>query len=363
MYHQRDKKLRLLVASAWTGGHIFPGISICKEMKKFVKDMEIFFVVNKKGPAVTVLKKYGCRVIFLDAEGIKGMGLAAVKNILRLFHVLIKSFNIVRKISPTIILGLGGSSSGPICIVGKLLNIPVVIHEQNILPGFTNRILSHFVDGIFVSFQETKNILRKKNVIVSGNPVREEFFQIKKQKKDIFTILVIGGSQGSVVINQAFLDALYILNKEGRKVDVIHQTGEIGYEAIRDRYRELGLKARIMAFIEDISSFFRETDLVICRAGASTLFELSASGTPSILIPYPYATDQHQKKNALFLAKLGGAEVICQEELTGQRLADIIKKYMDHPEELKKMEKNVKLLSHPESARVIATYMLQMIGK
>ncbi len=363
MSHQKDKRPRILIASAWTGGHIFPGISICEAIKKRHKrDMEIFFITNKKGPAANILHRYGYKTIFLDTGGIKGKGKGAIKNILKLLPSFFNSFNIVKRLSPSIILGLGGSLSGPICLAGKLLNIPVLIHEQNLFPGLTNRLLCPFADKIFVSFQETKILLKKSNIIVSGNPVREEFFHIKKQKRDIFTILVMGGSQGSLAINHAFLNALDILRKQGRRIRVIHQTGKIDYELIRDKYEELALQdCVVVPFIEDMPSVFREVDLVISRSGASTIFELSASGTPSILIPYPYATDQHQEKNARALVRLGGAEIIHQKDLSGQKLAQVITRYMDHPDELKKMQKNAKLLARPESASIIAEHVMEII--
>lgn len=361
MSHPRDKKLKILIASAWTGGHIFPGISICEEIKKDVEYLDAFFITNKKGPSADILSRYGYHAVFMDVGSIKGKGKKAVKNVLKLFPTFFKSLIVVKRISPSIILGMGGSLSGPICVAGKLLDIPVAIHEQNVLPGFTNRILCYFVDKIFVSFQETKNMLKRKGIVVSGNPVRKEFFHIKKEKKDAFTILIMGGSQGSLAINRAFLDALAILNRKGKKINVIHQTGETGFEEVKRKYKELGLQAHIIPFIEDMPSALKEANLVIGRAGASTIFELSASGTPSILIPYPYATDHHQEKNALALARIGGAEIILQKDLTGLKLARSIETYIAHPEKLEKMCKNAKLLAHTESAKIIAKEIMEMI--
>lgn len=347
--------MNIIVVSAWTGGHIFPAISILNEIKRRVEKLNVIFITNKKGPVVEILPKYGYKVLILE-----------IKNPYVLLYAFFRAYRIVKKISPDFILGMGGMLSAPFCIIGKIMNVPVFVHEQNLFPGLTNRLLYrlHFIDKIFISFKETEMFLRGKGVIYSGNPVRKEFFQIEaKEKKDVPTIFVMGGSQGSVSINRAFLDAVSLMKREGEKIRIIHQTGRIDLEDVKRRYRELEVDAYIFDFIEDIPSILRDTDLVISRAGASTIFELSASGTPSILIPYPFAKEDHQRKNALLLRRLGAAEVIYEEQLTGRRLKDKIEALLNSPEMMKEMKEKVKGLANPDSAKIIADHILSLVAE
>ncbi len=356
MYQQKDKEIRLLIASSWTGGHIFPGISICQQLRRIEK-VEVFFVINRRSPAEEILRKQGYTVFILKIEGIKGKGIKSLLCFSKIPIYFYHSFKLIKKISPSFILGLGGSVCGPICILGKILGIPTAIHEQNLIPGLTNRILSYFVDNVFVSFEETKKYLR--NAYYTGNPVREEFFCINRKKGEKFRILVTGGSQGAHAINAVFLDALRLLDLD--KIKIIHQTGEKDFFYVKKRYEDMKIDAEVLPFIEDMPAVLEKVDLVISRSGASTLFELSASGTPSILIPYPYSSDRHQEKNALALVKKGGAEMILQDELTAERLAAVIKKYMKQPERLKEMGKKAKMLAKKDSALLISEKILEML--
>ncbi len=344
--------MNVIVVSAWTGGHIFPAISILNELRRRVKKLNVVFVTNKRGPAVETILRYGYKVMILE-----------IKSSYRLLYTFLSAYRIVKGISPDLILGMGGMLSAPFCIIGKIMKVPVFVHEQNLFPGLTNRFLYrlYFIDRIFISFKETKMFLRGKRIVYSGNPVREEFFQIKSEKReDIPTILIMGGSQGAVSINRAFLDAVSFMKKEGKKIRIIHQTGRIDFENVEKRYKDLGVNAHVFDFIEDMPSILGDADLVISRAGASTIFELSASGIPSILIPYPFAKEDHQKKNALLLKRLGAAEVIYEDQLTGKSLKNKIEALLNNPEKLKKMGESVKKLANPDSARIIADHIFSI---
>ncbi len=362
MYHPKDRHINILIASSWTGGHVFPGICISEELKKNIHKANIIFVTSKKDPAPKILRRYKYKTIFLNVEGIKGKTLIKrINTILKLPVFLIQSLRIIKKNQPCIVVGLGGSICGPICIASKIMGIPFVIHEQNLFPGFTNRFLYPFADKVFISFKNTNHILRGKHVIFSGNPVRQEFFSIEKEKNNIFTVLIVGGSQGSHAINNASLEALQILKKGGKRLNIIHQTGVRDFQEVKHRYKNFDLNVKIIPFIEDMVSAIKKADIVISRAGASSIFELSASKTPAILIPYPHSADQHQQKNALFLAKLGAIELIPQNELTGLRLANSIKRYMDNPEKLERMRHKFSLIAKPNSANIISDHIMEIL--
>ncbi len=353
---QKDKplkRLNILVSSAWTGGHIYPGICILEELKKCVQKLKVIFVTNKKGAAIRILKKYNYRAVFIDTEGH-----------LKRFLAIPKVLQLLRKNSSIdIILGLGGFLSLAACIAGKLMGIPVFAHEQNVIPGRANRILYRLflLDKLFISFKETERFLKGNRCVFSGNPVRKEFFQVRKKKGSGFTVLVIGGSQGAAVINSTFLQALKLLLKKGVKLNVIHQTGDFDFERIKHEYENIGINADVFSFSDNMPELMQKADLVISRAGAGSIFELSASGKASILIPYPFATDNHQEKNALMLKRMGGAIVIPQSKLTPEELAMLIESLMGRAEILELLGNRAKKLANPDSAKIIAKSILDEV--
>jgi UDP-N-acetylglucosamine--N-acetylmuramyl-(pentapeptide) pyrophosphoryl-undecaprenol N-acetylglucosamine transferase len=348
------KKLDILVVSAWTGGHIYPGICILEALKECVQELNVTFVTNKKGPAPAIVKKHNYRAVFVEAE-------ASLKQPLLVF----KAFNLLRKSPPDVILGLGGFLSAVICVVGKFMGIPVFAHEQNLIPGRANRTLYRLfiLDRLFVSFKETKKLLKGDRCFYSGNPVRKEFFRVEKEKKSRFTILVIGGSQGSVTINSIFLQALKLLLNKGINPCVIHQTGEVDFERVKKEYEKIGVSADVFGFSYNMPELLSKADLVISRAGASSIFELAAAGKPSILIPYPFATDNHQEKNALMLERIGGGVVILQSQLTPEKLAMFIEAFVHRPELLHILGHNARKLANPESARMIAEHIVNYMSQ
>ena len=257
------------------------------------------------------------KTVSIDVEGIKGRGWKkGMPVLMKLPKSILQSASIIRRFSPSFALGVGGYSAGPFCLAAKLLGIPTAIHEQNSYPGVTNRLLSKFVDRIFISFEESRPYFKKKIPILTGNPVRRELFlsQVNKPEDgDEFTVLVVGGSQGAKAINEAFVEALMLLNSRGNMIEVIHQTGKGDHSRVVEEYRVRGLKGEVVPFIRDMGSAYSRADIVVGRAGATTIFELAALGKPSILIPYPHATNNHQEINAGVLVRAGGAEMISQE--------------------------------------------------
>jgi UDP-N-acetylglucosamine--N-acetylmuramyl-(pentapeptide) pyrophosphoryl-undecaprenol N-acetylglucosamine transferase len=355
---------RCVIAGGGTGGHLFPGIAVAKELERRLENAEILFVVGRKKIESEILSRYGYRAMTIDVEGLKGRGWKrGVTVMVRLPKSFLQSVFIIREFSPALVIGMGGYSAGPICLAARFMGIPTAIHEQNSCPGLTNRLLSRFADRVFISFEESRKYFKGRALSLTGNPVRLELFSNKSPEiKDSgeWTILVVGGSQGARAINAAFAESMAYLNSRGRNPDVIHQTGETDYERVVEDYRDKGLKGELVPFIQDMTTAYNRADLVVSRAGATTIFELAALGKPCILIPYPHATNQHQEFNALSLVRAGGAEMIRQSDLDGETLARVLMKYMDDRSALEEMGKRARNIGRPDAAKRIVDQLLEM---
>jgi len=349
---------RFIIAGGGTGGHLFPGIAIARELESRFES-KILFVVGRKKMEAEILSSYGYRVSSIQVEGLKGRGWKnGLAVLVKLPGALFQSMTIIRGFSPSLVLGVGGYSSGPMCLAARFKGIPTAIHEQNSFPGLTNRLLSRVVECVLISFEESRAHLGGNNIFLTGNPVRQELFKSydtgsQVQASKDFTVLIVGGSQGARAINEAFAEALVYLKKEGRDLKVIHQTGEIDYDRVVEDYRERGLKGEIAPFIKDMSRAYHRAHMVISRAGATTISELAALGKPSILIPYPYAANQHQEVNGRSLVQAGGAVMILQKNMTGETLAQAIGRYMDDRSTLDTMGENARRVGRRDAAKTI----------
>jgi len=357
-------QFRLVIAGGGTGGHLFPGIAVAREVKARLEHATILFVVGQKRMETDILSRSGFEATPIDIEGIKGRGWKkGLPVLMKLPKSLLQSVFIIRRFSPSFALGVGGYSAGPFCVAAKLMRIPTAIHEQNSYPGVTNRLLSKVVDRVFISFEESRSYFQKKAVMLTGNPVRRELFLIRANKPetpDKLTVLVVGGSQGAQAINKIFVEALEILCGQGKKIEVIHQTGKGDYERVIGDYQTRGLKGEIAPFITDMGDAYSRADMVVSRAGATTIFELAALGKPSILIPFPYATNRHQEINAGALVRSGGAEMILQEDLTAEGMASVLIKYMDNRQALKRMGERAREIGKTDAAAVIVDQIIEM---
>lgn len=359
----KPEPFKMIVAGGGTGGHLFPGIAIANEVKRRFPNAVFLFVVGRRRMESKILKRYGFDVVYIDVEGLKGRGLKKqMGTMTRLPGSIIQSLKIIRDFKPSIVMGVGGYSAGPFCLAARLAGIPTAIHEQNSYPGLTNRLLARIVDLILISFEESAHHFKKEKTVLTGNPVRQDFFSPppNKDSNHGFVVLVVGGSQGAKAINDAFLDALSRMKASGNLVTVIHQTGAADYERMAARYREKGLEGEVSPFIDDMVNAYQRAHMVVGRAGATTIFELAALGKPSILIPYPYAANGHQETNALALAHRGGAEVIQQKELTGSTLVETLEKYMEDEERLKRMGEAARRFSRPYAAQNIVDQLLAL---
>ncbi|MBN2419086.1 MAG: undecaprenyldiphospho-muramoylpentapeptide beta-N-acetylglucosaminyltransferase [Deltaproteobacteria bacterium] len=362
-----EKKLSVIIAGGGTGGHLFPGIAVGNEFKRRCPDSSILFVTAGREIESQILDRAGFRQECLRVEGIKGKGI--VKSLASLFKLpgsLFRSMGIIKRFSPDIILGVGGYSSGPLCLAGWLMRVPVVIHEQNSYPGLTNRLLSRVVDRIFISFEESRKYFPAGTLSLTGNPVRDVFtrgYESPRDEKDAFTIFVTGGSQGAVAVNSVFIEALSIMKERGVTPGVIHHAGRFDYERVLKEYNARGLKGEISAFLDNMPEAYKSADIFIGRAGAGTIFELAAMGRPAILIPLPTSANNHQVKNAMALVRAGGAEMLMQDEVDGKILAEKLTGFMNNRGLLGEMGKNSRKVAVPDSAKIIVDHMYKLTGE
>ncbi len=377
-----NKKINIIIAGGKTGGHLFPGIAIAKALEQIIEKTEhkikILFVGTNAPFEIDTLAKYKYNHRAIYSKPFKGNNI-----IFKIFSAsiilisLIQSMVIIKSFKPDFILGVGGFSSFAVILNAWIFGIPNAIQEQNAFPGMTNRVLSKFTNTIFTSFKKTKGFTNNPKSQFVGNPVRkaailktDDHAKTVNYNPDRFTILVTGGSQGAASINNAFMDALELM--ENNKSDthkfnpdqfnIIHQTGVKDEALIKRRYKDLKINANASAFFHDMPELQNIADLVITRAGAGIITELCIKGLPAILIPFPHAADDHQTFNAKNLEERGAAVIINDKNLTGQILKTKIEDLINGSETLKEMGKSMKHLAMPDADKKIASYILTTLN-
>ncbi len=362
--------MRVLIAGGGTGGHLYPGIALARAFQG-MGITDILFVGTTRGIESEVLQKEGFPLAKIHVSGIMNKGLfKTITSILLLPIGLIDSIKILLSFRPDVVVGIGGYSSGPIVVMAMLLRIKRVILEPNLIPGITNRLLAPLANRIAVAFEETKRYFRGSQVVLTGNPVREEIICIDNTlwsplagtEAFPYTLFVFGGSQGAHSINLAMVDALDYIKDLKDKIFIIHQTGRPDFSNIMESYRNKGFKARVEPYIFDIARIYRLADLVVSRAGATTVAEIMACGRPAILIPFPYSTHGHQEKNAMTLKEAGAAEVIDGASLNGRLLGETILRLLSDREGLRLMGSRSRSLGRRDAAREIALICNRLAG-
>lgn len=359
--------MRIIIAGGGTGGHLFPGIAIAQEFISKNPETRILFVGTGNFFEKTTLAKTGFNHKSITVEGIKGRGIT--KQLMSVFKIpkgMFESFKILKKYNPNLVFGVGSYSSGPVIIMAWALGIKIALHEQNILSGITNRMLSYFADRIYVSFEKTKKLAHPEKIIVSGNPLRKEITDIVKKNitdygrsENSFAVLILGGSQGAHSINMALIDALpYIKDKE--RFFFVHQTGSSDAETVAKAYARYKIFCDVKPFFDDMAIKYSKADLIICRAGATTVAEITAIGRGAIFVPYPFAANDHQSQNAQALCDVGAAEMITEKDLTGKILAEKIEYFSHNTQELDKMASLAKILGKPDAAAIIVNDCYKM---
>lgn len=357
--------MRALIAAAGTGGHIYPGIAVAKEILRRDVQSDIRFVGTARGLETKLVPQAGFKLSLIDSAGLKSVGpIARARGLAMLPRSFRAAQRLIREFRPDIVLGAGGYVSGPVVLTAALMNLPTLVMESNALPGWTNRQLARFVDKAAVSFEASLRFFRGKGV-VTGNPVRSEFFQIPARQRDAlqFSVLVFGGSQGAHAINEAMVTALRELGGLRNVLRITHQTGEADFEHVRAAYLGAGWgdRADITRYIDDMVISFGNADLVICRAGATTTAELIAAGKAAIMIPFPLAADDHQRKNAEALEAQGAAKVILQQKLTGAALAKEIEELVQSPLQVKRMEEASRSLARGDAAVAVVDLIQEVV--
>jgi UDP-N-acetylglucosamine--N-acetylmuramyl-(pentapeptide) pyrophosphoryl-undecaprenol N-acetylglucosamine transferase len=365
-----NRSLRIVIAGGGTGGHLFPGIAMAQEFQARNEETRVIFVSTGNPMEKSVLSKSGYDLKCITAAGIKGRGLwNQLMSILIIPKGILESMRIFKEFSPDLAIGLGSYSAGPVIMGAWLRRIPVAIQEQNILPGITNRILSRFAKRIYTSFEDTRSNLDPRKVRWMGNPVRRElieYFEDHAPDNGIsagekpFTVLIIGGSQGAHRLNMAMIEALdHLEDKEN--LHIVHQTGESDEQQVKEAYRRIDIQSTVRSFFDNMAELYSRADLLICRAGATTVAEITALGKAAIYIPFPYAADNHQELNARSLAEQGAAEMIIESDLSGDILSQKIAFYATHREALNEMAAGARRFGNPDAAKNIVDDCYELV--
>ncbi len=328
---------------------------------------EILFVGSRRGLEASIVAREGYALKTIEGASVKGKPVwGKLRSLMAVPKSLLQSGSLLRSFKPDIVLGVGGYASGPVVLTAWAMGYHTAIHEQNIFPGLSNRILGRFVDRIFISFADSSRHFSRGKTLLTGNPVRgmirsPGFLQERKPGAK-FTLFIFGGSQGAHHLNQAVEEALIYLREWKERLHIIHQTGEKDYREVQEAYRREEFEAEVHPFIHAMDRAYALADLVLCRAGATTLFELMTTGLPAILVPYPYAANDHQTLNAKTMVDAGAAVLVANGDLTGVHLSRILKELIEDPPRLKKMGERAAALAQPDAAQKIITLCYEMVG-
>ena len=360
--------MRLMIAGGGTGGHLFPGVAIAEELRARAPGAPVRFVGTARGIEARVLPELGWDLELIQVSGLKTVGaLGAVRGLFRLPRALWQARRAVKQWKPDAVIGVGGYASGPVVLMARLAGVPTAICEQNSIPGLTNKILGRIARAVFLSFEESRRFFKPKKVVMSGNPVRRALVarlaggaagagETAAAPVPV-CVLVSGGSQGAVAVNELASKALIALAAEaGVTLSVVHQTGEKDLEATRARYAAAGVDAECSAFIRDMAAAYARADFVIGRAGATTVAELAIAGKPAVFIPYPFAADNHQELNAREMAEAGAALMFRQAEVTAEQLADALRPLLADPGRRRTMGAAMKALAKPGAAAAVVDW-------
>lgn len=360
--------MKLVIAGGGTGGHLFPGIAVAEEFLSRDPGNEVLFIGTARGIEARAVPAAGYRLEMISAAGIRGKGsFGKLKGGVLMLYGYAQSRKLLREFQPDMVLGVGGYASLPVVMAARGMQIPNFIHEQNAIPGMTNRLLARVTDRAFITLEESIRYFPEDKVLLTGNPLRQQILEMQKlgvrdgseEKPDIFHLLVFGGSQGAHAINTAMVAALPFLKERGVKLEITHQTGEKDCDEVAAAYRAVGVAAQVTPFISDMASEYAKAHLIVCRAGATTIAEITACGKPCLFIPFPHAVDDHQRRNAEALLKKDACFMLLEQELSGEKLAGVITGMIDDPEALQRMGDLAFGLARLDAARIIVDEMIK----
>lgn len=352
--------MKLLIAGGGTGGHVFPALAIAREWLSRGTEREVVLVGTQRGIEMKLVPQAGLPLETLRVAGLKGKGgLTFFKNLAMLVPAMLDARRVLRKHKPIAAFGVGGYAAGPMLLATWLGRVPNVIFEPNAEAGFTNKVLAHISTRIATGYEISAQAWGKK-AVVTGCPVRPEFFYITSRKPaKPFRLLITGGSQGALPINRAFVDAMDRLASRKNELSIVHQTGERDYNAVRTAYARREINAEVVPFLTNMAERFAWADVIVCRAGAITAAEIAAAGRAAIFIPFGRATDSHQLRNAQEMSRAGAGRLISEAELTAEKLTTEIFSLLDQPQEIEKLSTAARGLARPHAARDIVNLIEQ----
>lgn len=358
------RQKHVVICGGGTGGHLFPALVLGKTLHQKDPSVKVTFIGSHRAAERELMARQGVRFIPLRVEGLKGRGLGKFKSLALLPFALIRSYLILWRLKPALVVGVGSYSSGTVVLAASRMKIPILLLEQNVVPGFTNRQLLSRAERVATAFEASLAHLKGKGVFL-GNPVREEFARLpRKIHIGPFHLLIFGGSQGSHFLNMAVTGALPFLERWKGLLRIVHQTGKADLAEVRRAYALSAFPdAVVEPFFDDMPDRFAEADVVISRAGATSCAELITARKASILVPFAKAADDHQRKNAEALAEAGGADIILESDWTPQRFAATLGHMIDNPERLTAMENALSSLAVEDSAGKIATLALALMAR
>jgi UDP-N-acetylglucosamine--N-acetylmuramyl-(pentapeptide) pyrophosphoryl-undecaprenol N-acetylglucosamine transferase len=353
---------RIIISGGGTGGHLYPALAVGQKLLQKESDLEVTYVGSHRSLEKNLMDRSGARFIAMRIEGLKGRGLKSLRALVLLPFAFLKSLAILLRLKPDLVIGVGGYSSGPIVLLASLLKRPTLILEQNLRPGFTNRLLLRWTKKAVVAFENSLGYFKGKGVFL-GNPVREEFYGLRpKLRTNELTLLVFGGSQGSHVLNETMTKALPFLKPEKASLKIFHQTGKRDFEGVRSSYLQNGFdRAVVSPYFFEMADYFEKSDLIISRAGATTIAELIVSQKAAVLVPFAQASEDHQTGNARELERVGGAQMILEKDLTPQYLAEKILFFLKNKEIISTMERNLRALKTDRPAEKIAALCFELM--
>jgi UDP-N-acetylglucosamine--N-acetylmuramyl-(pentapeptide) pyrophosphoryl-undecaprenol N-acetylglucosamine transferase len=350
---------KVIVMAGGTGGHIYPALACAHSF--IDKGIDVEWLGSKGGMEETLVVDHSIRLHSLSIKGVRGKGvLGLLAAPFRILHAIGQAVAVLQKVKPDVVLGMGGFVAGPGGVAAKLLRIPLVIHEQNAVAGTTNKLLSKIADVRLQAFDGALS-----NALSVGNPIRNDILrqQVRKSRGNAakpLRLLVVGGSLGAKAINDVMPQVLANWSFSQR-LDVWHQTGVRNFEAVSTLYQEANVEARVEAYLDNMDQAYYWADIVLCRAGAMTVSELAVAGLPSILIPYPFAIDDHQTENARYLEKVGGAYLLPQTELNYEKILSLLSEFVENEEALIKMGEQAKKVAHPNATQDVVAHCLRLI--
>lgn len=356
--------MAVVIAGGGTGGHVYPGIAVARELRRRLPDARVSFAGTARGLEARVVPREGFELDLIRSAGLKGRSIGARARAAALIPLgLLDAWRILSRRRPDVVVGVGGYSSGPVVLAAAMRRVPTLVLEANAVPGLTNRLLAPWVRAAAVTYDQTRSYFGRRG-FVAGNPVRPEFFQTPPVETRVPArrVLILGGSQGAHAINVAMVAAAPALVRRHADLVLVHQTGEPDLAEVRDAYARAGVAARAEAFLDPVAREIADADVVIGRAGATTLAELAAIGRPAILVPFPAAADDHQRRNAEVLARAGAAVLLPQSELTAERLAAVTSDVLGDPERRRRMAEALRGFARPDAAARIVDRLIALAG-